>query len=96
MLTKDRIRIMLRIPGLDRLIPLSCKSRGLCPSCGVRRMVERAAHLVDHVLPNEPVRQWVLRFPSRVRYQLAWDHDLRRADPRPDRRAGARVCSGRS
>ena len=25
-----------------------------CPSCGVRRMVETAAHLVDHVLPRIP------------------------------------------
>ena len=34
--------------GLDRLVPFSCKGRGFCPSCGGRRMAERAAHLVDH------------------------------------------------
>jgi len=28
------------------------KGRGFCPSCGGRRMTERAAHLVDHVLPR--------------------------------------------
>jgi hypothetical protein len=39
-------------------------------------MVERAAHLVDHVLPDVPVRQWVLSLPYRLRYRLAWDHDL--------------------
>ena len=48
----------------------------LCPSCGGRRMAERAAHLVDHVLPDVPVRQWVLSLPHRLRYLLAWDHDL--------------------
>ena len=36
--------------GLDRLVAFSCKGRALCPSCGGRRMAERAAHLVDHVV----------------------------------------------
>ena len=42
-------------------------------------MVERAAHLVDHVFPDVPVRQWVLSVPARIRYVLAWDHELCRA-----------------
>jgi hypothetical protein len=42
-------------------------------------MAERAAHLVDRVLPSVPVRQWVLTLPSRLRYLLAWDHSLCRA-----------------
>jgi hypothetical protein len=29
----------------------------VCPSCGARRMVESAAHVVDHVFPEQPVRQ---------------------------------------
>jgi hypothetical protein len=62
--------------GHDRLVPFSCKGRGFCPSCGGRRMAERAAHLVDHVLPDVPIRQWVLSLPYRLRYLLAWDHDL--------------------
>jgi hypothetical protein len=65
--------------GHDRLLPFSCKGRGFCPSCGGRRMAERAAHLVDHVLPDVRVRQWVLSLPYRLRYLLAWDHDLCRA-----------------
>ncbi|MBI4263047.1 MAG: transposase zinc-binding domain-containing protein, partial [Acidobacteria bacterium] len=65
--------------GLDRLVPFSCKGRGFCPSCGGRRMAERAAHLVDHVFPVVPVRQWVLSLPHRLRYVLAWDHALCRA-----------------
>lgn len=63
----------------DRLVAFSCKGRGFCPSCGGRRMTERAAHLVDYVFPGVPVRQWVLTLPSRVRYVLAWDHALCRA-----------------
>ena len=72
-------RFQCRACGTDRLIPFSCKGRSFCPSCGGRRMTERAAHLVDHVFPNVPVRQWVLSLPHRVRYLLAWDHNLCRA-----------------
>ena len=39
-------------------------------------MTERAAHLVDHVWPEVPIRQWVLTLPPRIRYALAWRHDL--------------------
>ena len=43
-------------------------------------MAERAASLVDEVLPQVPVRrQWVLTLPYRLRYHLAWDHALCRA-----------------
>jgi hypothetical protein len=65
--------------GLDRLVAFSCKGRGVCPSCGGRRMAARAAHLVDHVFPRVQVRQWVLSVPHRLRYVLAWDHALCRA-----------------
>jgi hypothetical protein len=65
--------------GTDRVVAFSCKGRGFCPSCGGRRMTERAAHLIDHVLPRAPVRQWVLSLPFELRYRLAWDHRLCRA-----------------
>jgi hypothetical protein len=42
-------------------------------------MAERAAHLVDRVFPEVPVRQWVVSLPLRVRYAVAWDHGLCRA-----------------
>ena len=29
----------------EHLVPFSCKGRAWCPSCGGRRMTERAAHL---------------------------------------------------
>ena len=63
----------------EHLVPFSCKGRGWCPSCGGRRMTERAAHLVDAVVPRVPVRQWVLTVPHRLRYQMAWNHGLSRA-----------------
>jgi hypothetical protein len=42
-------------------------------------MTERAAHLIDEVLPHVPVRQWVLTVPYRLRYRMAFDHGLSRA-----------------
>jgi len=60
----------------ERLVAFSCKGRGFCPSCGGRRMTERAAYLVDRVWPEVPVRQWVFTLPPRMRYVLAWRHDL--------------------
>ncbi|MDD1721797.1 MAG: transposase [Euryarchaeota archaeon] len=65
--------------GTDRLVAFSCKGRGFCPSCGARRMTALTVHLTDDVFPAVPVRQWVLSLPHRVRYLLAWDHDLCRA-----------------
>lgn len=57
--------------GHDRLLAFSCKRRGFCPSCGARRMSQTAAHLVDHVIPSVPVRQWVLSLPIPLRLLLA-------------------------
>jgi hypothetical protein len=56
---------------LYTLMGFSCKRRGFCPACGARRMAETAAHLVDHVIPRVPVRQWVVSFPIPLRYLFA-------------------------
>ncbi len=47
----------------EKLVAFNCKHRGFCPSCGAKRMVEQAAHLVDRVLPDQAIRQWVLSLP---------------------------------
>jgi len=39
-------------------------------------MSETAAHLVDHVLPHMPVRQWVLTLPMALRYRAGFDPAL--------------------
>jgi hypothetical protein len=62
--------------GHDKLLAFSCKRRGFCPSCGARRMSQTAAHLVDHVIPNVPVRQWVLSLPIPLRVLLAAQPEL--------------------
>ena len=78
----------------EHLVPFSCKGRGWCPSCGGRRMTERAAHLVDAVLPRVRERQWVLTVPYRVRYQMAWNHGLPCPRPRHQRRRWPQVWTG--
>jgi hypothetical protein len=39
-------------------------------------MADKAAHLVDRVLPRVPVRQWVLSLPFGLRYRPAYDREL--------------------
>ena len=55
----------------EQLVAFSCKRRGFCPSCGARKMAKRATHLVDEVLPEAPIRQWVLSFPYPLRFLFA-------------------------
>jgi hypothetical protein len=59
-----------------RLVAFSCKGRGFCPSCMGRRMAETAANLMESVLPEAPLRQWVLTVPHAIRYRLAYDAKL--------------------
>ncbi|WP_409981726.1 transposase zinc-binding domain-containing protein [Roseateles sp.] len=56
--------------GHDKLLACSCKRSGFCPPCGVRRMSQTAAHLVDHVIPHVPVRRWCC--PCRSRFACCW------------------------
>ncbi len=89
----------------DLLVAFSCKKRSICPSCGVRRMDEVGAALVDRVLPDVPYRQWVLSLPWELRALCArradvltavgralWQSlraELRRRSGRPDGEPGA-------
>jgi hypothetical protein len=59
-----------------RLVAFCCKGRGFCPSCLGRRMCATAANLLDHVLPEVALRQWVLTFPFAWRRKLAQDGAL--------------------
>ncbi len=65
--------------GHDILVAFSCKQRGACPSCTGRRMANTAAHLVDRVLPDVPVRQYVLSLPFELRALAAFKPEVLRA-----------------
>jgi hypothetical protein len=71
------LRLRCEDCGHERLLAFSCKGRGFCPSRVGRRMSDTAAHLADRVLPEVPVRQWVLSLPHGLRYRLAYDARLR-------------------
>ena len=60
----------------ERLVGLSCKGRAWCSACLGRRMNDSAAFLVDHVLPQVPVRAWVCTLPWELRYLAGYDKQL--------------------
>ncbi|MBK8011529.1 MAG: transposase zinc-binding domain-containing protein [Deltaproteobacteria bacterium] len=60
----------------EHALASSCKGRAICPSCGARRMQETAAHLVDDVLPDVALRQYVLSPPFELRGLLACKREV--------------------
>ena len=62
--------------GHDLLVAFTCKSRTVCPSCSGRRMANTAAAIVDRVLPDVPVRQYVLSLPYELRKLAAFQADV--------------------
>jgi hypothetical protein len=60
----------------SQLVAFSCKGRGFCPSCLGRRMCATAANLMERVLPEVDLRQWVMTFPFAWRRRLAQDGAL--------------------
>ena len=62
------VRFRCKDCGDDLFVPLSCKRRGVCPSCDAKRAVISVSHAVDALLPPAVYRQWVLVVPKRLRY----------------------------
>jgi hypothetical protein len=62
--------------GLPRLVAFTCAGRGFCPTCLGRRMNQTTHNLLTHVLPAEPLRQWVLTLPFALRAPLAYEPGL--------------------
>jgi hypothetical protein len=60
----------------ERLLAFSCGTRTLCPSCSARRMHHTAAFLVERVLPDVPIRQWVISPPFPLVGLLGARHEL--------------------
>lgn len=70
------LRTKCKACDFERAVPFSCKGRGFCPSCCGKRMAEKAYHLIDHVLPDAPYRQWVLSLPIPLRFWMATNKKL--------------------
>lgn len=62
--------------GAAHLVAFRCKGRGFCPSCTGRRMAQAAANLTHFVLPEVPLRQFVLTVPFALRAAIAFDRKL--------------------
>jgi len=60
----------------ERLVPFSCKSRHLCPSCSQRRAPQWAERMVEEVLPFAPYRQLVFTIPLALRKAFLFDRTL--------------------
>lgn len=60
----------------ERLLGFSCKGRAVCSSCVGRKMNELSLHLMDHVVPDVPLRQFVLTLPFGLRLLVARDKRL--------------------
>jgi hypothetical protein len=63
----------------EKIVAYSCKSRTICPSCTGRRTADTAKHLLEEVIPEVPVRQWVLSMPYAFRFLLATRPEFLRA-----------------
>ncbi|HHT9951394.1 TPA: transposase zinc-binding domain-containing protein [Legionella pneumophila] len=70
------LRVQCESCHVEQLVAFSCKRRGFCPSCGAKRMVESAALLVDEVLPEKPIGQWVLSVPYPLRWLFASEPEM--------------------
>jgi Putative transposase/Transposase zinc-binding domain len=62
--------------GLPRLVAFTCAGRGFCPTCLGRRMNQTTHNLLAHVVPAQPLRQWVLTLPFALRAPLAYETGL--------------------
>jgi len=60
----------------ERLVPFSCKRRGLCASCHAKTLVSWCDWLLTEWLPDVPYRQWVFTVPKRLRPLFAYDPNL--------------------
>jgi hypothetical protein len=60
----------------ERVVPYSCRTRGLCPSCGQRRAIEWAERMVQEVLPRVSYRQLVFTIPVALRRSFLFDRSL--------------------
>ncbi|MFQ5505402.1 MAG: transposase zinc-binding domain-containing protein [Planctomycetota bacterium] len=60
----------------EKLVPFSCKTRGLCPSCSQRRAIAWAERMVEEVLPVVDYRQLVFTIPRRLRKFFLFDRSL--------------------
>ncbi len=70
------LRLRCPLCGQNTLVPFSCKTRGLCPSCGKKRAIAWAERMVEEVLPPVPYVQLVFTIPKLLRKPFLFDRTL--------------------
>ena len=60
-------RLRCEACGAERLLTLSCKQRGICPSCDAKRAAAFAAFLKDELLENVGHCLWTFTLPKMLR-----------------------------
>jgi hypothetical protein len=60
----------------ERIVPFSCKSRTLCPSCSAKRAVAWAERMVEVVLPHVPYVGLTFTIPRMLRRAFLFDRSL--------------------
>ena len=71
-------RLKCRDCGEERLVTLSCKHRGVCPSCDAKRAAAFAAFLKDELLENVGHTLWTLTIPKMLRSTFMHHRELLR------------------
>ena len=62
--------------GVEKLLTLSCKQRGICPSCDAKRAAAFAAFLKDELIENVGHCLWTFTLPKMVRPFFMRDREL--------------------
>jgi len=62
--------------GDEMFIPLSCRRRGLCGSCGAKRQLIFTERVLEEVLPDVACRQWTFSLPRALRVFFRFDGAL--------------------
>ena len=62
--------------GLEKLLTLSCKQRGICPSCDAKRAAAFAAFLKDELLENVGHCLWTFTLPKMLRVYFMRQREL--------------------
>jgi hypothetical protein len=76
LLSRGFLRAVCGTCGTQVLVAFSCKGRALCPSCATRRTEDTTEHIISRVLPDAPLRQFVLSLPFELRGRVAYDSSL--------------------
>ena len=69
-------RLKCEACGSERLLTLSCKQRGICPSCDAKRAAAFAAFLKDELIENVGHCFWSFTLPKMLRPFFMRDREL--------------------